>query len=146
MEGGSVWFRANVGRRKNAEARWLLPMICRRGGIDKNDIGAIRIYQGITEFEISGKAAESFAARVQGPDKDDIHIERMPDGPRGEQAADAGADAGKPRYEKPRYDKPRKHHDERFRERTSKPEKKAGSGAPFAKRPFGKKKKNKHRG
>ena len=147
MEGGSVWFRANVGRRKNAEARWLLPMICRRGGIDKNDIGAIRIYQGITEFEISGRAAESFTARVQGPDKDDIHIERMPDGPRGEQPADAGADAGKPRYEKPRYDKPRKHHDERFRERTSKPEKKAGSGAPFAKRPFGKKpKKNKHRG
>src|SRR3569623_2245328 len=110
MEGGSVWFRANVGRRKNAEARWLLPMICRRGGIDKNDIGAIRIYQGITEFEISGRAAESFTARVQGPDKDAIHIARLPAGPRGEQPADAGADAGKPRYEKPRYATPRKHH------------------------------------
>jgi ATP-dependent RNA helicase DeaD len=68
MEGGSVWFRANIGRRKNAEARWLLPMICRRGGIDKNDIGAIRIYQSITEFEISEKAAEYFSANVQGPD------------------------------------------------------------------------------
>jgi len=32
-----------IGRKKNAEARWLLPMICRRGGIDKHDIGAIRI-------------------------------------------------------------------------------------------------------
>ena len=147
MEGGSVWFCANVGRRKNAEARWLLPMICRRGGIDKNDIGAIRIYQGITEFEISGKVAENFAARVQGPDTEDIRIERLPDGPRGEAPAGSSADAGKPRYEKPRYDKPRKHHDERFRERTAKPDKKPGSGAPFAKRPFGKKpKKNKHRG
>ena len=42
MAEGSVWFRAAIGRRKNAEARWLLPMICRRGGIDKQDIGAIR--------------------------------------------------------------------------------------------------------
>ena len=34
MEGG-VWFRAAIGKRKNAEARWLLPMICRRGGITR---------------------------------------------------------------------------------------------------------------
>ncbi len=27
MAEGSVWFRAAIGRRKNAEARWLLPMI-----------------------------------------------------------------------------------------------------------------------
>ena len=92
MEGGSVWFRANIGRRKNAEARWLLPMICRRGGIDKNDIGAIRIYQSITEFEISAKAAENFAAKVQGPDKDDILIERLADGPRGEAPLDTSVD------------------------------------------------------
>ena len=50
----SVWFRAAIGRKKNAEARWLLPMICRRGGIDKHDIGAIRIMDTTTEFEISG--------------------------------------------------------------------------------------------
>ena len=136
MEGGSVWFRANIGRRKNAEARWLLPMICRRGGIDKNDIGAIRIYQGITEFEISAKAAGNFAAKVQGPDKDDIRIEQLVDGPRGEAPADTGVDrtagvdrpqdgdAG--RNDKPRYDKTRKHHDERFRERMPKPAKKPG--------------------
>ncbi len=53
MAEGSVWFRAAIGRKKNAEARWLLPMICRRGGIDKNDIGAIRIMDTTTEFEIS---------------------------------------------------------------------------------------------
>ena len=58
MAEGSVWFRAAIGRRKNAEARWLLPMICRRGGIDKQDIGAIRIMDTTTEFEISGRMAE----------------------------------------------------------------------------------------
>ena len=56
MAEGSVWFRAAIGRRKNAEARWLLPMICRRGGIDKHDIGAIRIMDTTTEFEISRDA------------------------------------------------------------------------------------------
>src|SRR4051812_30018835 len=64
MAEGSVWFRAAIGRRKNAEARWLLPMICRRGGIDKHDIGAIRIMDTTTEFEISARAAESFASKI----------------------------------------------------------------------------------
>ncbi|WP_245333899.1 DbpA RNA binding domain-containing protein, partial [Bradyrhizobium guangdongense] len=44
--------------------RWLLPMICRRGGIDKRDIGAIKIMDTTTEFEISERVAESFAAKV----------------------------------------------------------------------------------
>ncbi|MET0710856.1 MAG: DEAD/DEAH box helicase, partial [Tardiphaga sp.] len=60
MGEGSMWFRAAIGRQKNAEARWLLPMICRRGGIEKHDIGAIRIYETSSEFEISGDAAEQF--------------------------------------------------------------------------------------
>jgi ATP-dependent RNA helicase DeaD len=144
MEGGSVWFRANVGRRKNAEARWLLPMLCRRGGIDKNDIGAIRIYQATTEFEIAGKAAEAFAAKVQTPDKEDIHIERLPDGPRGEApSAEARIDQ-KPRYDKPqgddayrkdkpRYDKKRSFHGERSHD--GKPDHRKKQG--FGKKPSG---------
>ena len=75
---GGVWFRAAIGRRKNAEARWLLPMICRRGGIDRNDIGAIRILDTTTEFEISSRAAEAFAGNVRRPDKEDnIRIEPL---------------------------------------------------------------------
>lgn len=82
---GGVWFRAAIGRDKKAEARWLLPMICRRGGIDKNDVGAIRIFDSGTEFEISAHAAERFAARIKRPDKEDnIRIEALPDGPQGE--------------------------------------------------------------
>jgi ATP-dependent RNA helicase DeaD len=90
MEERSVWFRAAIGRRKNAEARWLLPMICRRGGIDKQDIGAIRILDTTTEFEISERVAASFAVKVQRPDKEDnIRIEAL---------------AAAPRDSKPRHD------------------------------------------
>ena len=85
MAEGSVWFRAAIGRRKNAEARWLLPMICRRGGIDKHDIGAIRILDTTTEFEISKAAAESFAVKIRRPDKEDnIRIEPLAGAPQAE--------------------------------------------------------------
>ncbi len=82
MAEGSVWFRAAIGRRKNAEARWLLPMICRRGGVEKQDIGAIRIMDTTTEFEISAKVADAFAAAIKRPDKEDnIRIEFLGDAP-----------------------------------------------------------------
>ncbi|GLR90714.1 DEAD/DEAH box helicase [Bradyrhizobium iriomotense] len=89
MAEASVWFRAAIGRRKNAEARWLLPMICRRGGIDKRDIGAIRIMDTTTEFEISERVAESFAVKIRRPDKEDsIRIEPMADAPQGQVPSD----------------------------------------------------------
>jgi ATP-dependent RNA helicase DeaD len=59
-----------------------LPMICRRGGIDKQDIGAIRILDTTTEFEISGRVADSFAVKIRRPDKEDnIRIEPLGDAP-----------------------------------------------------------------
>ncbi|OPH83881.1 DEAD/DEAH box helicase [Nitrobacter vulgaris] len=80
MTEGGVWFRAAIGRRKNAEARWLLPMICRRGGIEKQDVGTIRVLDTTTEFKISERVAASFAAKVRRPDKEDnIRIEPMAD-------------------------------------------------------------------
>lgn len=127
MTEGSVWFRAAIGRQKNAEARWLLPMICRRGGIGKEDIGAIRIFDANTEFEISAKAAEEFAAKIKRPDKEDnIRIEALPNGPQGDTGSAESRPRkpahnerdysskprheGKPRYEdKPRYDDKPKH-------------------------------------
>jgi len=82
MAEASIWFRAAIGRKKNAEARWLLPMICRRGGIDKRDIGAIRILDTTTEFEISERVAGSFAVKIRRPDKEDnIRIEPLADTP-----------------------------------------------------------------
>ena len=82
---GSVWFRAAIGKKKNAEARWLLPMICRRGNISKQDIGTIRILDTTTEFEISVQAADEFALQIKRPDKEDnIRIEALPGGPQRE--------------------------------------------------------------
>lgn len=77
MEDG-IWFRAAIGRQKNAEARWLLPMICRRGGIGKQDVGAIRIFDAHTEFQISAEVLERFTDKVRRPDKEDnIRIEPL---------------------------------------------------------------------
>jgi ATP-dependent RNA helicase DeaD len=104
MAEGSVWYRAAIGRRKNAEARWLLPMICRRGGIDKQDIGAIRVLDTTTEFEISGRVAESFAVKIRRPDKEDnIRIELLADGPQGEAPFEKRAHA--PRREGKEFDR-----------------------------------------
>ena len=121
MAEGSVWFRASVGRQKNAEARWLLPMICRRGSIDKHDIGAIRIYGAHTEFEISGQAAEQFSVNIKRPDtEENIRIEALPAGPQGEAPSGTQADqvAGNGMAHdsnarsngKPRHERHQKHH------------------------------------
>ncbi|MES5483006.1 DEAD/DEAH box helicase [Bradyrhizobium sp. INPA03-11B] len=97
MEEATVWFRAAIGRRKNAEARWLLPMICRRGGIDKRDIGAIKIMDTTTEFEIAARVADSFAVKIKRPDKEDsIRIEPLADAPQGEARAEKPARRPRP--------------------------------------------------
>jgi ATP-dependent RNA helicase DeaD len=91
MAEDSVWFCAAIGRRKKADKRWLLPMLCRRGSIKKEDIGTIRILDTTTEFEISARVASRFAARIRRPDKvDSIRIVALPDGPQGD-----GSGAGK---------------------------------------------------
>jgi len=61
----TIWFRMNIGRRHNADPRWLLPLLCRRGHVTKRDIGAIRIGAGETQFEIAREAAGKFAAAVK---------------------------------------------------------------------------------
>ena len=65
--GPSVWFSVSVGRRENAEARWLLPLLCRSGDISKDDIGAIRIQQTETFVEILQTSVDGFL-RTVGPD------------------------------------------------------------------------------
>lgn len=62
----TVWFKMDIGRRQNADPRWVMPLICRRGHITRNEIGAIRIGQQETYFQIpraiAGKFAEAVAA------------------------------------------------------------------------------------
>ncbi len=71
---GMVVFRMNVGRNANADPKWMIPVICRRGGITKSEIGAIRILDNETQFEIVGHAAERFAADARKPDAKDPNI------------------------------------------------------------------------
>jgi ATP-dependent RNA helicase DeaD len=101
----SVWFRINVGRRNNADPKWILPLLCRRGGVTKNDIGAIRITADETFVGISAAAAQRFAKAVARPGHDednDVEIVESeapaPDAGREKRSKGKGApNAGKPR-------------------------------------------------
>ena len=82
-----VWFKIGVGRRQNAEPRWILPLICRRGHITRNEIGAIRVGPNETWFQvprsISAKLAETIERTASQDDEQDaIVIEESPHGPR----------------------------------------------------------------
>jgi ATP-dependent RNA helicase DeaD len=75
---GYTWFTVNVGRSKNADPKWLIPLLCRRGNITKRAIGKIQILARDTRVEIANDSVERFAAAVRRPDHKDgnVHIER----------------------------------------------------------------------
>jgi ATP-dependent RNA helicase DeaD len=75
----ATWFRIDLGRNKNAEARWILPMICRRGHVTKREIGAIRIFEKETRFQITAEWAERFEAAATKGDVDGGRITRLED-------------------------------------------------------------------
>jgi ATP-dependent RNA helicase DeaD len=62
--GPSRWFSLSVGRDARAEARWLLPLLCKAGGIDKTAIGAIRVRDDESFVEIAEGAADGFVASI----------------------------------------------------------------------------------
>ncbi|MFP5296954.1 MAG: DEAD/DEAH box helicase [Alphaproteobacteria bacterium] len=62
--GDMSWFRVNIGRDKNADPKWLLPLICRLGHVTKRDIGAIKIFERETKFEITEEMKAKFEAAV----------------------------------------------------------------------------------
>ncbi|MDP4005003.1 DEAD/DEAH box helicase [Methylobacterium sp. NEAU K] len=75
--GPAVWFRLNLGRRDNADPRRLLPMLTRRGGIGRQEIGAIRIFDRETKFEVRGNAAARFAEAFARNGSPEIQIEAI---------------------------------------------------------------------
>ncbi len=80
----TVWFRVNLGRRHNADPRWLLPLLSRRGNIGRRDVGAIRIDEHHTRFEIAAAVADRFAAAFEAADdEDDTRVERLTEPPEG---------------------------------------------------------------
>ncbi|WP_298840038.1 DEAD/DEAH box helicase [uncultured Roseobacter sp.] len=109
--GPSVWFSVQMGRNDGAEPRVLLPMICRRGDLTKDDIGAIRIRPTESFIEVLESRVDALTAAL-GPDmqlEEGVTLTRRdgppaPDkrGPR-EERGKGRTDRG-PRPAKPAYD------------------------------------------
>ncbi|MDB5534137.1 MAG: helicase, partial [Hyphomicrobiales bacterium] len=74
---GGAWFRLDIGRTKNADPKWLLPMLCRKGKVTKQDIGVIRIFDNETKFQVVAEVASQFMANMQRPGGENVHVERI---------------------------------------------------------------------
>ncbi len=107
--GPSLWFRLSIGRRNDADPRWLLPMICRRGKVTRADIGAIRIFDRETKFEVAEAAAERMIAAARHPGGEEIRIDFLGSDPGSPPAGRPPArpgPAGPPPARKPRRPRP----------------------------------------
>jgi ATP-dependent RNA helicase DeaD len=78
---GFVPFRINWGERHGADARRLLALVCRRGGIRGADVGAIRIGDITSTFEVTSAVAAGFERSVKRPDERDPRIRIDPASP-----------------------------------------------------------------
>jgi len=67
MMAGGKWFSLSVGRKHNAEPRWLIPLLCTSGELSKRHIGNIAIQQNETYIELDPKSVPGFLAAI-GPE------------------------------------------------------------------------------
>ncbi len=58
--GTGVWFRLGTGRRDGLDVRHLLAMICRIGGVDRREVGSIRLADEETLFEAAAGSVVAF--------------------------------------------------------------------------------------
>ncbi len=79
--GGFVQFRLAVGRNNRADPKWIIPLLCRIGNITKQEIGAIRIFDTDTRFEISRAVSDAFEAAAADLPPHEPRIMRAGDGP-----------------------------------------------------------------
>ncbi len=84
-------------------------MICRRGKVTRDDIGAIRIHDTTTEFQVSAALAETFIVNARKANADDVFITPIQEG-----------EGGAP--------------PPRFRQRPDEAREPRGEGKPFAKK------------
>ena len=80
-ESGFVQFRMAVGRNNRADPKWIVPLLCRLGGLTKRDIGAIRVFPTDTRFEIRAEIADTFGLAVADLAPHEPRITRAGDGP-----------------------------------------------------------------
>lgn len=121
----SNWLEINLGRKQRAEPRWLVPMICRVGDVTGADIGAIRIEETYTRFQIAEDKRAAFMAALKRPRDRDENVRVTLAGQGGETAE--AAPARRPAPAKARIERPAKPAHERRPEQApeSKPEPKA---------------------
>jgi ATP-dependent RNA helicase DeaD len=72
-----VWFRVDIGRERNADPRWLLPLLCRAGDVTKAEIGAIKIFDRDTRFQIAAEFADKFADAARSMKSNEGRIVRI---------------------------------------------------------------------
>ncbi len=70
----AVIFRVNLGAEAKAEPGWLLPLICRRGGVTRKEVGSIRVGPRSSTFEIAADAADDFALSASESDPRAPHV------------------------------------------------------------------------
>jgi ATP-dependent RNA helicase DeaD len=70
-----AWFRMPIGRKHNADPKWMIPLICKAGNVTKQEIGAIKIFDRETKFEIASHVAESFQASTANMKESEPRIE-----------------------------------------------------------------------
>jgi len=63
-----VAFRVSWGQEHGADARRLLPMLCRRGNVRGDDIGAIRVARTYATVNVAADVADSFERACREPD------------------------------------------------------------------------------
>jgi ATP-dependent RNA helicase DeaD len=122
------WVTLSVGRTNSADPKWILPMLCKAGGIDRKAIGNIRIGPKVTHVELKPEAASKImdnagadgqidksliVKRADGPPADDGGgFDRGPrksfgDRDRGPRKSFGGKGGGKPPFKgaKPKFTK-----------------------------------------
>ncbi len=100
--GASVWFELSVGRKQRAEPRWLLPMVLTGGGLERRDVGAIRIGENSTHVQIAAERADAFLEAISPGRTLEKGVRVAPsDGPP-PGASGPGGPGGRPRRPAPR--------------------------------------------
>ncbi len=73
-DGFSTSFSINWGKSSGASPQRILALVCRRGDISSNEVGAIRLGPSSSTFEISGRAAKEFESKANRFDPRDPGI------------------------------------------------------------------------
>lgn len=119
-----AWITLSVGRKTNADPKWILPMLCKAGGITRDQIGNIRIGATLTHVELKADAADTIISkggpdgridksltvnRASGPPADDGFDDRPPRKPFKGKGSGKPPFGAKPRFstdgERPRFNK-----------------------------------------